>query len=153
MFNFTVFYVAVLLKGLVTQSNFHRELWGNQLQSMLTDYFDNTWVIFQTMFTIPKKNMWKLKSECLFFLETAWNWLPVNCLVWHGPNTIEDAENKPSNDWQMTLYVLKNNCTGTAISMKFLHQSSRGHTSSHSFPNDLGQNDSVQHASMQLFIH
>ena len=27
----------------------------------------------------------KLTCECVFFLEIAWNWLPVNCPVWHGP--------------------------------------------------------------------
>ena len=55
-----------------TRGNLSRQLGGNQLQSMLPDYFDNTWSLRS-----PKKNMWKFKCECLFFLEIAWNWLPV----------------------------------------------------------------------------
>ena len=70
-------------QGLVAQGTFYRQLWGNQLQFMLQDHFGSIWVIFMSY--NPTNNMWKFKCEWTLFLEIAWNWLPVNCLVWHDP--------------------------------------------------------------------
>ena len=74
------------LSGPVTRGNFCRQLGGNQLQcacSMTILVAHES--CLKHYLTIHKRKMITLTQECLFFLEIAWNWLPLNCLLWHGP--------------------------------------------------------------------
>ncbi len=73
-------------KARSNRANSFRQPVGNRLHCMHKEHISNTRDILLAVTHSPPRKWWeKLNCEWIFLLEIAWNYLPVNCLVWQGP--------------------------------------------------------------------